>query len=54
MLRGADADRLVGEPHVEAVRSASEYTADRLDAELLAGPDDAERDLAAVGDEDLA
>ena len=37
-----------------ASASAVEWTATVCDAELLAGAQDAERDLAAVGDQDLA
>ena len=36
-----------------ASRSASEYTATRGKAQITAGPDDADRDLASIGDQDL-
>jgi hypothetical protein len=52
--RGPDADGLVREAHVEARAVGLGVHGDGLDAELLAGPDDAERDLAPVRDQDLA
>ena len=52
--RRADADGLVGEPHVQAVLVGLGVDGDRPHAELLAGADDADGDLAAIGDEDLA
>ena len=48
----ADADRLVGELDRQAVAIGLAVGDDRLDAERPAGAQDAERDLAAVGDED--
>src|SRR5207245_7178239 len=52
--RGSDADRLVAGAHVEggAVRVAVD--GDGANAHLAAGPGDADGDLAAIGDEDLA
>ena len=50
---GADAHGLVGEAHVERARVGLGVDGDGLDAELAAGAQDAQRDLAAVGDEDL-
>ena len=50
----ADADRLVGELDRERVAVGLAVGDDRLDAERPAGAQDPQRDLAAVGDEDLA
>ena len=50
---GADADVLVGEADVQRVLVGLGVDRDRLDAQLAAGEDDAQRDLAAVGDQDL-
>ena len=55
-LRGrgrADADALVGHADVHRVGVGGRMDRDGLDAHLLAGAVDAERDLAAVGDQDL-
>ena len=51
--RGADAHRLVGEAHVQRARVGLGVDGDRRDAELAARADDAQRDFAAVRDEDL-
>ena len=51
--RRADADALVGEAHVHGVGVGGRMHGDGRDAELLAGALDAQRDLAAVGDQDL-
>ena len=51
--RRADADVLVGEPDVQRVLVGLGVDGDGLDAELAAGADDAQRDLAAVGDQDF-
>ena len=51
--RRADADALVGEPHMHGVGVGGRMHRDRRDAELLAGAQHAQRDLAAVGDQDL-
>ena len=51
--RRADADALVGEPHVHGVVVGGRMHGDGRDAELLAGAQHAQRDLAAVGDQDL-
>ena len=51
--RRTDADVLVGEPDVQRVLVRLGIDGDRLDAQLAAGMDDAQRDLAAVGDQDL-
>ncbi len=51
--RGPDAHGLVGELHRERVAVGRGVHGDRLEPHLAAGPDDAERDLAAVGDEDF-
>ena len=51
--RRADADALVGEAHMHGVGVGGRVHGDRRDAELLAGAQHPERDLAAVGDEDF-
>ena len=51
--RRADADALVGEPHMHGVRVGGGMDRDRGDAELLGGAQDAQGDFAPVGDEDL-
>ena len=52
--RGAvEAVRLVGEPHEQRVTVRVGVHRDAADAGVLAGPDDPDRDLAAVGDQDL-
>ena len=48
----ADADRPVGQLQVGGVAVGLRVDGDRLDAQLLAGPDDPQGDLAAVGDQD--
>ena len=48
-----DAHGLVGEAHVERARVGLGVHGHGADAELLASADDAQRDLTAVGDEDL-
>ena len=48
---GADADRLVGVPQVQRVLVDLGVDGDGLDAELLAGADDPQGDLAPVRDE---
>ena len=52
--RGAAArwDGVVGQADVEGVAVGRRVDGDRLDAELAAGADDADGDLAAVGDQD--
>ncbi len=51
--RRTDADALVGEPHVHGVGVGGRMHRDGGDAELLAGAQHAQRDLAAIGDQDL-
>ena len=51
--RRADADVVVGEAHVQRFAIGLGVDGDRLHAELAAGADDAQRDLAAIGDQDL-
>ena len=51
--RRADADVLVGEADVQRVLVGLGVDGDGLDAQLAAGADHAQRDLAAVGDQDL-
>src|ERR1043165_6923532 len=48
-----DADALVGEADMHGVGVAGRVDGDRLDAHVAAGAVDAQRDLAAVGDQDL-
>ena len=50
--RWPDVNRAVGEADVEALAVGGRVHGDGLDAELAAGADDADRDLAAVGDQD--
>ncbi len=49
----ADADRFVGQQNVLEVAVGLGVHGDRLDAELAAGAQDAQRDLAPVGDQNL-
>ena len=51
--RRADADAFVGEPHMHRVGVGGGMHRDGRDAELLAGAQHAQRDLAAVGDQDF-
>ena len=51
--RRADAHALVGEAHVHRVGVGGRVHRDGGDAQLPAGAQDAQRDLAAVGDQDL-
>ena len=51
--RRADADALVGQPHVHGVGVGGRVHGDGRNAELLAGAQHPERDLAAVGDQDF-
>src|SRR4029079_11419424 len=48
-----DAHRLVGQPHREGGRVRGGVRDDGADPHLAAGPDDPERDLAPVGNENL-
>ena len=50
--RGADRVRRVGGADVQRVAVDIAVDRGRADAEIVAGADDAERDLAAIGDED--
>ena len=52
-LRRPDANGLVGEQHVLGVEVGGGMHRHGLDAELAAGPQNAERNLAAVGDDDF-
>ena len=52
--RRADADRLVGGLDVRRLRVGIGIDGDGADAEPRAGPHDANRDLAAIGDQDRA
>ena len=51
--RRADAHALVGEPHMHRVGVGGRMDGDGADAHLAAGAVDAQRDLAAIGDEHL-
>ena len=51
--RRADADALVGQAHMHGVGVGGRMHGHGLDAHLAAGAVDAQRDLAAVGDQDL-
>ena len=51
--RRTDTDGLVGQAHMHRIRVGSRVDCDRLDAHLVAGAVDSERDLAAVGDQQL-
>ena len=51
--RRADADALVGEPHMHGVGVGGGMHRDGGDAEFLAGAQHAQGDLAAIGDQDL-
>ena len=52
-LGRSDADRLVGESHVRAVAVGLGIDGHGLDSQFLTGADDANRDFAAIGDEDF-
>ena len=52
-LGRADADGLIGETHGQAVAVGFGIDRDGRDAEILAGADDAQRDLTPVGDQDF-
>ena len=49
----ADADRFVGQLHMERIDVRLRVNRERADAEFLTGADDAERDFAAIGDQDF-
>jgi len=51
--RGSDADVFVGEPHVQRIFVGFRIHRHGLDAEFPARKDDAERDFAAVGDQNF-
>ena len=51
--RRTDADAFVGEAHMHGVSVGSRVHGDGLDAELLAGTQDAKGDFAAIGYEDF-
>ena len=51
--RRADADALVGKPHMHRVGVGGGMHGDRGDAELLARAQHAQRDFAAIGYEDF-
>src|SRR5581483_11785898 len=52
-LGRTDADSFVGKPHVQAVLVGFRVHRDRLYPEILARADDANSDLASIGDEYL-
>ena len=51
--RRADADRLVGELHVQRLGVGRRVHRDRLEAHLATCADDTQRDLTAIGDQDF-
>ncbi len=51
--RRADADALVGEPHMHGVLVSGRMHRHRRDAELLAGAQHPQRDFPPVGDQDF-
>src|SRR4029077_7503452 len=51
--RGADADGLVGEAHMHRLRTGGRMRRDRPDPHLVAGAVNAQRDLAAIGNQHL-
>ena len=51
--RRTDADAGIGEADVHRLGVGGRMDRDGLDADLAAGADDPERDLAAIGDQDL-
>ena len=51
--RRADADRFVGQLHVERIDVGLGIDRERANPEFLAGADDAQRDFAAIGDQDF-
>ena len=51
--RRANADALVGKPHVHGIGIGGRVHGDRWNAELLAGAQDPECDLATIGDENF-
>ena len=51
--RRADVESLVGVAGVDGVAVSVGVDGDGADGQLAAGPEDAHRDLAAVGDQDL-
>jgi hypothetical protein len=51
--RGPDADVVVGEAHVQRLAIGLGVDSDRLDAQLAARADDAQRDFSAIGDENF-
>ena len=51
--RRADAHALVSEPHMHGIGIGGRVHGDRRDAELLAGPQHPQRDLAAICDQDF-
>ena len=51
--RGPDVEGLVGVAGVDGVAVGVRVHGDRADAQLAAGPEDAHRDLAAIGDQNL-
>ena len=51
--RRADADRFVGQLHMERIDVRLGVNRERADAEFLAGANDAQRDFAAIGDQDF-
>ena len=51
--RRADADILIGKPHMKRIFVGLGVHRDGFDAKLAARDDDAHRDFAAIGDQDF-
>jgi len=50
-LRGPDLDRLIGKPDRKAILVGGAIGLHRTQTKLLRGPDDTDRDLSSIGDE---
>jgi len=50
-LRRPDIDRLIGKPDGKAILVGGAVGLHRTQPKLLRGPDDADRDLSSIGDE---
>lgn len=51
--RRSDADRFVGEPHMQRIPVGGRIHGDCSNAQLLAGPNDPQGDLPPISDQDL-
>src|SRR5579864_5784658 len=52
-LSRADANRFVGEAHMQAMTIGLRINGDGSDSQVLTGADDANGDLASIGDQDF-